>query len=350
MKCNLDFLHFLIFITFVFLYTSNCVAGNVEKSIEDNLHDEEMNEEGKEDSMDIASDLSEPAGNVSMCTRLKNSQMHEIRSAKHNQFPFMAAIMSPRHEYVCAGSIIANGLILTTAQCTESASYVLVNTTKDKKDNTTISLHITKSEVFPTYTGPNSVKNAAIIYTEKHNNTLASKIKLSNLTSSSNLSDIEAIGFGLNAEVGQVKELQFVGLDARDTQDDSIKGFIDCINTKVLTCFKDKGGPIVFDKELVGIITVGQDECTNEIVSTYAINKFMVNALPIYTIKAWLDEKIAKNAEQRDEMLPTYPKKPILRTGASNRRSMERSIAASGGVNKTIMPLYYSLILLCLSS
>ncbi|CAH2262089.1 jg26783 [Pararge aegeria aegeria] len=295
------------------------------------------------ESMEIPPDPLEPSGNVSLCnTRRKNTQIHEIRPASPEQFPFMVAILSPRNEYVCAGSIIANGLILTTAKCTESISHVLLNTTNDKKDDSTISLHIIKSESFPTYTGPKSTKDVAVIYTQKHNSTIATKINLSNLTFLHDLNEMEAIGFGLNADVGQVKELQYVGLDARDTKQEEIVGFIDCIDTKVPTCFKDKGGPIIVNNELVGLITRGEDECTNEIMSTYAINKRMIDALPIYVVKSWLDEKIAKHTEQGEEALQSYPKKPVL------RMEMVHKLTSSGDINK-IMHLCYVLMLFILS-
>ncbi|XP_045760381.1 mast cell protease 3-like [Maniola jurtina] len=336
-----DFSRFIIIGLFLFMYTtSSCFGENVKKSV-DEVHDDGIDDEPKDESqesMGIASDLSEPT-NVTLCTRRKNSKMHEIRPASANQFPFMVALMSPRNQYVCAGTLISNGLVLTTAQCTASVSYALINTTKDRKDDSAVSLHVIKSEKFPTYSGPNSVKNVAIIYTEKHNSTIASKINLSNYTSSSRLNDVEAIGFGLNADVGQVKELQYVGLDARDNKENAIVGFIDCIDTKVPTCFKDKGGPLVVDNELVGLITNGQDECTNEIVSTYAINKRMVNALPIYTVKAWLDQKITKAVEPGDEPLETFPKKPAARVGVVHRMT-------SGGDNIEVMPLYYLPMLL----
>ncbi|XP_034841190.1 trypsin alpha-4-like [Maniola hyperantus] len=329
-----DFLRFIIIGLFLFMYTtSSCFGENVKKSVDDG-QDDGVDDEQKEDSMDIASDLSEPSRNVTLCTRRKNTQMHEIRPASFNQFPFMVALMSPRDQYVCAGSLISNGLVLTTAQCTESVSYVLMNTTKDKKDNSTVSLHVIKTEKFPSYTGPNSIKNAAIIYTEKHNNTIASKINISNYTSTSGINEVEAIGFGLNADVGKVRELQYVGLDARITRGDVIEGFIDCIDTKVPTCFKDKGGPLIHDNELIGLITKGQDECTNEIVSTYAINKHMIDALAIYTVKAWLDEKIAKHVEPGDEPLEGFPKKPAVRVGVVHRMT-------SAGDDIKVTPLYY---------
>ncbi|XP_050352137.1 trypsin-like [Nymphalis io] len=325
--------NYLIFVLFLFNFAQICNGAYVKKSVEDNRDDDITDE-----SLEIAGEAE--VSNVTSCTRRKNSQMHEINKASENQFPFMVAIMSPRNEYVCAGSLISNGLILTTAQCTESTSYVLVNTTSDKKNNNTISLHIIKNEKFPTYTGIHSIKDVAVIYTEKHNNTIASKINISNYTSSNTLSGIEALGFGLNVDVGHIRELQYVGVDVRDVSGDKIKGYIDCIDTKVPTCFRDKGGPLIFNNELIGLITTGQNECTNEIFSTYAINKQLVEALPAFTFKAWLDEKIAKNAEKEEELLETYPMKPITRKASVH-------VMTSGGELKksTVMSI---LMLLCL--
>ncbi|XP_046975701.1 trypsin-like [Vanessa cardui] len=323
--------YYLLFVLFLINFAQRCNCVHAKKSVEDN-RDDDISDEIKEESLEIAGEAE--VSNVTSCTRRKNSQMHEITKANENQFPFMVAIMSPRNEYVCAGSLISNGLILTTAQCTESISYVLINTTSDRKNNNTISLHIIKNEKFPTYTGIHSVKDVAVIYTEKHNNTIASKINVSNYTSTNTLGGIEALGFGLNADVGHVRELQYVGVDVRDVSGDKIKGYIDCIDTKVNTCFRDKGGPLIFNNELIGLVTTGQHECTNEIFSTYSINKRLVEALPAFTFKAWLDEKIAKNSEQAEEVLEVYPKKPITRkssihvmtSGAELKKSSVMSI------------------------
>lgn len=243
--------------------------------------------------------------------------MHEIQKAKGKQFPFMAAIMSHQNEYVCAGAIVSNGLILTTADCTKQPiSYILLNATKAKKDDTTVSLHVTKSEKFPTYIGGDATKDVALVYTEKHNHSVASKIKLSNSTNYKSIIDFEALGFGLNADVGQIRELQHIGLENRFLFENSkgIHGYFDCVDTKVITCFKDTGGPAIFDNELIGIITKGQDICTNEMTSKYAVNKKMVEALPTYVFKVWLDEKIKKNEEMEPLPLYSYPVKPIIRT------------------------------------
>ncbi|XP_023950464.2 trypsin-like [Bicyclus anynana] len=321
-----DILRFLIFVIVI----SACNGENI---------NDDNSDDGKDDSMDIADPPDPPTSNVSLCTRRKNTQMHEIRAASAKQFPFIVAILNARNDYICAGSIVSNGIILTSAQCAESAKYVLINATKDKKNESTESVHVIRTEHFPTYKGPTSKMDVAVLYTDKLNNTLASKINLSNHTFSRNLNEIEAIGFGLNADVGQVKELQYVGLDARIADEELIFGFIDCIDTKVNTCFKDKGGPLIVNNELVGIITNGQDECTSEIMSTYSINKLMVTAMPIYTFKSWLDEKIAKHPQLGVETLQSYPIKPAVRM-----QKVHLTKRNSGAIYKAV-PLYYMLML-----
>lgn len=335
MKYGIYFYFFFVLFLFNFAQKTHC--GIEKKSIEDN-RDDEVTDDAKEDSMDIPGEA-EPS-NVTLCSRRKNSQVHEIRKATPNQFPFIVAIMSPRNEYVCAGSLVSNGLILTSAQCTASISYVLLNTTSERKNNNTISLHIIKTEKFPTFTGTKSLKDVALIYTEKHNNTIASKVKVSNYTDSQSLSDLEAIGFGLNVDIGQLKELQYVGVDPREWSGDKFNAYIDCIDTKVPTCFRDKGGPLIFNNELVGIITAGESECTNEIVASYAINKKILEGLPTYTFKAWLDEKITMNIEKAEEQLETFPKKPLLREASVH--------VMTSGVRSKKCTVMFVLILLCL--
>ncbi|XP_028155749.1 venom peptide isomerase heavy chain-like [Ostrinia nubilalis] len=313
MKSFSLFLRFLVVIILIYEFVDISAAENVKKSVDDSRDDNGENDESKDESLDIPV---ENETNNMTCTRRQNSQMHEITTAKHKQFPFIAAVMSHQNEYLCSGSVVSNGLILTTAQCTQQPiSYVLLNTTKDKKDDSVAMLHVTKTEKFPTFTGGESLKDVGLIYTEKHNSTVASKIRLSNYTSSRSIIDLEGIGFGLNADVGQVRELQYVGLEHRSPYDpsDILKAYFDCIETKVLTCYKDTGGPVIFDNELIGIVIKGQDECTKEMSSTYAINKRMADILPTYTFKAWLDEKIKKNEEQEQTVLATYPTKPVLR-------------------------------------
>ncbi|XP_030039767.2 trypsin [Manduca sexta] len=314
------FMNYLLFILilFGFLTLSNCAGQNVKKrerlSVDENRDENgDNNDESKDESLDIPVE-NEPA-NVS-CTRRQNSQLHEIRTARYKQFPFMAAIMSHQNEYLCSGTVVSNGLILTTAQCTQKPiSYVLINATKARKDDTTVSLHIIKTEKFPSFTGGDTLKDVALIHTEKHNNTVASKIRLSNFTNVKNVIDCEALGFGLNSEVGQTKDLQYVGLDNRSAFEfgDLIRGYFDCVDTKVPTCFRDTGGPVIYDNELMGIVIKGQDECTKEITSTYAVNKKMADIIPTYTFKAWLDDKIKKNEEMELVSLATYPSKPVAK-------------------------------------
>ncbi|XP_049888045.1 chymotrypsinogen 2-like [Pectinophora gossypiella] len=334
MKNEIIFPRLLIYITFILGIINVCVSENVKKSIDDNRDDTgEINDEAKDESLDIP--VENESNNTVTCTRRANSQMHEIQSAQIKQFPFVVAVMSHQNEYLCAGSVISNGLILTTAKCTlQPISYVLLNTTRDKKDETTTMLHVIKTEKFPTFTGSDSLKDVGLIYTEKHNSSVASKIKVSNFTSARNIADVEAIGFGLNADVGQPKELQYIGLEQRLYADtgDLMVTYFDCIETKVPTCFKDTGGPVIFENLLIGIVVKGTDECTKEMSGTYAINKRIADCLPTYTFKAWLDERIKKNEEQEESELPTYPLQPaaarrtIHKMTASSARSIKSSI------------------------
>ncbi|CAH0722375.1 unnamed protein product, partial [Brenthis ino] len=328
----LRFLHFLICILLVLKV---CANENVIKNDDDR----------DDDTDDATEETLEIPMNSTGCSRKRNILVHEIKKASISQFPFMAALMSSRNEYLCAGSVVSNGVILTTAQCTEFVSYVLLNTTTDKKNDNT--LHVIKSEKFPTFIGSNIVKDVALVYTEKFNTTMATKINISNYTSVKNLNEIEALGFGLNAEIDTVKELQYVGLETKpkiNNPGDVIEGYLDCIDTKVLTCFKDKGGPAIFNNELVGIIISGQNECTREITSTYALNKLMVTAIPIYTFKAWFDEKIAKYIEKEDAQLEVFPKKPITRK-ATVRHVMTHGSA--GGIKDRLQPYILLLPLWC---
>lgn len=335
MKTKSVLMHYLVFVVFVLAFISICSGENVKKSIDDNRDDNgEVSYEAKDESMDIPMEI-EP--NNITCTRRQNSQMHEIRSASFKQFPFMVAIMSQQNEYLCSGCIVSNGLILTTATCTQQPlSYVLLNTTSDKRDDTTISLHIIKTERFPTFTTGEGTKDVGIAYTEKHNSSVASKIKLSNYTNPRLIVDVEGIGFGINAEVGQVKELQYIGMEVRYALEvaENVKGYFDCIETKVPTCFKDTGGPVVFDNELMGVITKGQIECTKEMSATYAVNKRMVDFLPTYVFKAWLDEKIKKNEEQEPVALATYPVHPQITNVEPHRMTMEASNRKSNSGKK----------------
>lgn len=312
----------LIFCSLIFISVTNCAGENVKKSIEDNRDDvSDANDDTIDQSMDVPASGESETNNVT-CTRRQNSQMHEIRVAQHKQFPFVVAVMSDHNEFVCSGTVVANGLILTTARCIEQTiSYVLLNATKAKKDNTTAVLRVVKTDKFPTYVTTDTDKDVGLIYIPKINASIASKLKLSNYTSTRNVVDVEALGFGLNSDVGTVKELQYIGLENRgyplpmvDSRD-LIRGYFDCIDTKVQTCFKDTGGPAIFDNELIGIVVKGQSECVKEISSTYAINKKIAEILPTYTFKAWLDEKILKHEEQDTAVvaLATFPSKPSRR-------------------------------------
>lgn len=322
-------LRILTLIVFLLGFINICASENVKKSIDDNRDDTgETGDEAKDESLDIPIE-NEPTNLT--CTRRSNSQMHEIRSAHHRQFPFVAAIMTHQNEYACAGCIVSNGIVLTTATCIQQPiSYVLLNVTKAVKDETAVMLHVTKTEKFPTFTGSEALKNVGIIYTEKHNNSIASKIRLSNFTSAQNIVDLTAIGFGLNADIGQVKQLQYVGLEKRGIviPGEPFKAYFDCVETKVLTCFKDMGGPVIFDNELMGIVMNGQEDCNKEISGVYAINKIMASVIPTYTFKAWLDERIVKNENQNDASLQIYPNKPQnLRIGKLPTHKMTSSDA-----------------------
>ncbi|CAH2068381.1 unnamed protein product, partial [Iphiclides podalirius] len=71
------------------------------------------------------------------------------------------------------------------------------------------------------------------------------------MTSSDQLLDVEALGFGLNTDPGQLKELQYAGLERRASLNDNYySAFIDCVETKILTCFRDIGGPVIYDNQL----------------------------------------------------------------------------------------------------
>lgn len=322
MKNKLDFLRKMVIF---FGVVSVCVGENVKKSIDENRDDTgETNDEAKDESLDI------PIENDSnlTCTRRQNSQLHEIRPASYKQFPFMAVVMSQQNEYLCSGVVVSNGLILTTAKCTGlPVSYVLLNASRDKFDDTATMLHVIKSEKFPTFRGVESIKDIGLIYTEKHNSSVCSKIRLSNFTNVRNIFDLEAVGYGLNTEVGNPKEMQYIGMELRSPVEggEILKAYFDCVDTKIPTCFRDTGSAVIYDNELIGIVSQGQEECTKEMTNTYAINKKMADIVPTFTFKAWLDEKIKKNEETvTEESLSVYPNKP-----APAKRRMMHKLAGS---------------------
>lgn len=318
------YLNLILFGVIAFSSLKYCSAdgAKVKKSVEENDDNGETNEESKDESLDIPVESNEQqpgvvAPNVT-CTRRANSHMHEIRDAVHKQFPFVVSIMSQGNDHLCTGTVVSNGLILTSAQCTQlPISYVLMNATKAKKDETTVALHVIKIEKFPTFATPGSDKDVGLIYTKKHNNTIAAKIRLSNFTSSTNIVDLEVLGFGLNSELGQPRVLQYVGAENRLTPKhptdfkDELSAYFDCIDTTILTCFKDMGGPSIYADELVGIVTKGDHKCFKEITSSYSINKKLAEILPTYTFRAWLEEKIKKNEENDLVALVTFPNKPV---------------------------------------
>ncbi|XP_041973893.1 trypsin-like [Aricia agestis] len=232
------------------------------------------------------------------CSGVLLNNVHEVRKAVIGQFPYVVALISPEDEYVCAGSIVADRLILTTAECADTAKYVLINTTSAKRGKTSVNnilLNITQKEKFPT-----NDKNVALLYVEKSNSSFQlSKILVSNFTRPEEVKSAKAIGFGLNTETGQTKKLQYVGLYVRNAGDTS-NAFIKCIYTTVPSCFKDKGGPVIYNDELVGVVTEGARECALEITSHYDIDKHMLNFINAYVFKAWLDDKINKKNETLD--------------------------------------------------
>lgn len=337
---KLDFLRIMVIL---FSIVSVCVGENVKKSIDDNRDDTgEVNDEAKDESLDI------PIENDTnlTCTRRQNSQLHEIRTASYRQFPFMAVVMSQQNEYLCSGVVVSNGLILTTAKCTGlPVSYVLLNATKDKIDDGTTMLHIIKSEKFPTFRGVESIKDIGLIYTEKHNSTLCSKIRLSNFTNVRNIMDLEAVGYGLNTEIGNPKEMQYIGMELRSPIEggEILKAYFDCVDTKVPTCFRDTGSAVIYDNELIGIVSQGQEECTKEMTSTYAINKKMADIVPTFTFKAWLEERIKKNEETWTEnFLSIFPNKPA----AAKRRMMHKLTASTNQLESphVIFIIFYPIL------
>lgn len=351
MRSNLLFLNLLLFILIVVIF-SKTSADNVKKSVDENRDDNgDTNEEAKDESLEIPIEPSEQQpvsnrGNVNVsCSRRSNGRMHEIKSATHKQFPFVASVMSHQNDHLCSGTVVSNGLILTSGKCTlMTIDHVLLNATKAKKDATTVALHIIKTERFPTFTTPEATdRDVGIIYTEIHNNSITAKIRLSNFTSTRNIVDMNVLGFGLNAEVGQIKDLQYVGAENRLTPmhptdiQDELTAYLDCIDTKVPTCFKDFGGPSIFDNELVGVVTKNEEACFNEMSAVYSVNKKLAHILPTYTFKTWLEEKIKKNEEQNQARLVVFPNKPV----PSRRRMPDSKELVSTNNGSSLLAFHY---------
>lgn len=304
----------LLFVVILFSIVNVCVGEN-EKKNEDEI------DESRDDIVDVI-DEPEDEEVVEMttkdeklslvCEKTRSSLLHAIRPATYTQFPFMAIVMSDRDEYLCSGVVVSNGLILTTAKCALSfRKYVLLNATSDKFDNTTVMLQINRTEIFPTYIGFRIQLDIGLVYTEQYNNTIVSNIRISNYTYKTvyNIKGLEAVGYGLNADAGNPKMLQYIGMELKQPLEDLeiISGYFDCINTKVPTCFKDTGSPVILDNELVGIVYNGQEECTKEMFANITYNKRIADFVPSYTFKPWLVEKIKYNEE-------SWTKKPLVTT------------------------------------
>ncbi|XP_063373326.1 trypsin delta-like [Cydia amplana] len=294
-------------------------AENVKKSV-DNLgadvnDDIGDNDEAKDIAMEIPDIEPENKTRIQLCSaRRQSNNMHPILNATAKQFPFMASCLSLSEGHICSGTVVANGLILTTASCIQKQiNAVLLSTTSSKRTATSVRISVIKTEKFPTYQGEESLNDIGVVYTHKFNSSVASKIKLSNYTSAQNLIDMEIFGFGLNAQSGAEELLQYVGVENRFSVSPSNKldVFIDCIESKEPICFSDYGGPAVFGNELVGVITSGSKNCIQEMSPNYAINKVMATVLPTYSFKAWLDE-IIRNEEARNIVsIPTFPQKLV---------------------------------------
>lgn len=250
------------------------------------------------------------------CDKEQTKYVHEVRAATYKQFPFMAVVMSPNDEYVCSGVVVSSGLILTTGTCAWAyTKYVLLNAARDKFDDTTIKLQINRTESFPMYIGFRRQLDIGLIYTEYHNNTICSKIRISNCTYKTvyNIKGLEAVGYGLNTDTGNPKVMQYVGVELRQPVEDleSLTAYIGCVDTTDPICFKDTGSAVLLDNELLGIVYNGLANCSKEMVSKNTVNKTMADIVPSYTFKAWLEEKIKNNEEVwPNNSLPTYPDKP----------------------------------------
>ncbi|XP_063393280.1 trypsin-like [Cydia fagiglandana] len=295
-------------------------AENVKKSV-DNLRadvndDIGDNDEAKDIAMDIPEMEPENKTRINLCSaRRQNNNMHPILNATAKQFPFVAACLSLSDTHICSGTVIANGMILTTASCIQKQiNAVLLNTIIAKRNAPGAErISVIKTEKFPSYTGEESLNDVGIVYTHKFNSSIASKVKLSNYTTAQNLVDVELFGFGLNEPSSATEQLQYVGVENRfmGSPGNKLNVFIDCIETKEPTCFTDYGGPAIFGNELVGVIVKGSPNCIQEISPNYAINKEMGTILPTFSFKAWVDEKI-KNEEERNVIsIPTFPQKLV---------------------------------------
>lgn len=305
MKQGFVSLHLLAILMLLFGMFNTC------KSSEDQEDSELGDAENDNDSMSISADDDKDNDAVNKnCSRSQNSLTHEIQQARLGQFPFVVAVMSEQNEYLCSGALVSNGMILTTATCLKeyNISYVLANTTKAVKGDNAIILRVVYSVKFPTFQA-DETKDVGILYVDRHNHSEVTRIRISNYTASKGLAEMEAIGFGLNLETHGTRELQYVGFEHRPAYDegDIMKGYLDCIETKVVTCFRDTGSPVIFNNELVGIVIKGQPDCIKEMSSSYSVNKAMANILPTYVFKTWLDDRIAKNELNQKVTLVAYP-------------------------------------------
>lgn len=310
-----------------------CFCEKTKKSVEEDSA--ENNDDTESMDSPVESATSENKSTRVPCARRQNKFVHEITAAEPRKYPFIAAIMSPQNEYLCCGTVVSQSMVLTTATCVQQPiGHVLLNVTKDKGDIYAVLLHIVTTEKFPTFDGGETTKDVGIIYIDKHNASVASNIRLSNYTSARNLVEMTAIGFGLNAEVGKTRVLQSVGVEHKPAYDigDLLRGYFDCIDTKVPSCFRDIGGPVIFDNELVGIVTKGQQECTKEMTSEYSISKILVEVLPSYVFRTWLDSRISRHeADQKTSDLKTYPVKPSTARKNENLNVMSlKSVRNSG--------------------
>lgn len=308
-------LHFLI-VTILFGIISISSGESAKKNDDDTDDISEVLDDAEDEEIDMPIKDQKKDNTNLRCDNEQTRHLHEIRPATYKQFPFMAVIMSKNDEYVCSGVVVSSGLILTTGSCAWAyTKYVLLNATRDKFDDTTIMLQINRTERFPYYVGFRTLLDIGLIYTEHHNNTICSKIRISNCTYKTvyNIKGLEAVGYGLNTDTGNPKVMQYVGVELRQPVEDleSLTAYIDCVNTTAPTCFKDTGSAVLLDNELVGIVYKGRADCSKEVVAKDTVNKSMADIVPSYTFKAWLEEKIKYNEEAwPNNSLATYPDKP----------------------------------------